>query len=103
LILRAESGIVHLRKDHPSSMLKGYAMKTLIAALSALALLGPSAMAETAKTPKEDKVICKRQEAVGTRLGGKRICMKASEWKAAADMHKDELDREQRQSLPNAG
>jgi hypothetical protein len=76
-------------------------MKLLIATLSALALFVPAAMAETSAKPKEDKVICKRQEAIGTRLGGKRICMKASEWKAAAELHRDELDREQRQTLPN--
>jgi hypothetical protein len=77
-------------------------MKILIAALSVLTPFVPAAMAETANKPREDKIICKRQETVGTRLGGKRVCMKASEWKAAAELHRDELDREQRQTLPNA-
>jgi hypothetical protein len=77
-------------------------MKFQIAILSVFSVFASSALAETANKPKEDKVICKRQEAVGTRLGGKRICMKASEWKAAAELHRDELDREQRQTLPNA-
>jgi hypothetical protein len=76
-------------------------MKALIAAV--LLVMSTPALALPSTTlgqnQPEDKVVCKRLEMVGTRLGGKRICKKASEWKDDAAMHKDELDREQRQHI----
>ncbi|MGH6706057.1 MAG: hypothetical protein ACREB1_04535 [Sphingomicrobium sp.] len=33
------------------------------------------------ETPKEERKICKREDSTESRLGGKRICMTAEEWK----------------------
>lgn len=46
----------------------------------------------------EDKVICRYLEETGSRLGGKKICMKKSDWQSqAADA------RRQRDFAPPAG
>lgn len=34
------------------------------------------------ETPKEERKICKREGSTESRLGGKRICLTAEEWKA---------------------
>ena len=34
------------------------------------------------ETAKEERKICKREDSTESRLGGKRICMTADEWKA---------------------
>ncbi len=87
-------------------------MKLSLLTATALLLASVPAMADTTQPTSagkpeaakpEDKIVCKRLEAIGTRLGGKRICKKSSEWKEDALRHRDELDREQRQGLPNAG
>lgn len=52
----------------------------------------------TAKANAEEKVVCKYQTPVGSRLGGKRICMTQADWKA------QEMDaRRQRDFAPPAG
>lgn len=52
----------------------------------------------TAKASAEEKVVCKYQTPVGSRLGGKRVCMTQGEWKA------QETDaRRQRDFTPPAG
>ena len=37
----------------------------------------------TPPAPKEEKKICKTIEDTGSRLGGKKICMTAKEWRKA--------------------
>ena len=44
----------------------------------------PAATAEPDKAGKDEKKICKREENTESRLGGKRICMTAEQWKRAA-------------------
>jgi hypothetical protein len=46
----------------------------------------------------EDKVICKYVEETGSRLGGKRVCMKRSDWQAQSQQAQD-----QRNFAPPAG
>jgi hypothetical protein len=41
-----------------------------------------TAPAAQKETPKEERKICKREDSTESRLGGKRICMTADEWKA---------------------
>ena len=72
------------------------------AGLAALALMGAAAQTDpaaataasssqattvapvTAKANPEVKVVCKYQTPTGSRLGGERVCMKQSDWKAQA-------------------
>jgi ribosomal protein L12E/L44/L45/RPP1/RPP2 len=44
----------------------------------------PAATAETKKSDEGEKKICKREENTESRLGGKRVCMTAEQWKRAA-------------------
>jgi hypothetical protein len=56
-------------------------MRWLLAGAAALIV---SAVSAEAKEPREDKVICKRQQDAdtGSHLGfSKRVCRKASEWR----------------------
>lgn len=51
-----------------------------------------------AQASPEDKVVCRSQIEIGTRLGGHKVCMKKSDWEAqAADA------RRQRDFAPPAG
>jgi len=52
----------------------------------------------TAKANPEDKVVCKYQTQTCSRLGGERVCMKQSDWKAQAAEA-----RRQRDFAPPAG
>ena len=52
----------------------------------------------TATANAEEKVVCKYQTPIGSRLGGKRVCLTQADWKAqAADA------RRQRDFGPPAG
>ena len=42
------------------------------------------ATADADKADKGEKKICKREESTESRLGGKRICLTAEQWKRAA-------------------
>lgn len=60
----------------------------MIILLSALLLASETPTVTTAAqeapaaAPKEEKKICKREMATESRLGSKRICLTAAEWKA---------------------
>ncbi|HEY2481849.1 MAG TPA: hypothetical protein VGI30_06580 [Caulobacteraceae bacterium] len=52
----------------------------------------------TVKANPDDKIVCKTETPIGSRLGGKRVCMKKSDWEAQS------LDaRRQRDFAPPAG
>lgn len=42
----------------------------------------PTTAAPIAEAPKAERKICKREAATESRLGAKKICMTAAEWKA---------------------
>jgi hypothetical protein len=46
----------------------------------------------TATANPEDKVVCRYVEETGSRLGGHRICMKKSDWRAQAQDAKRQRD-----------
>lgn len=83
--------------------------KTLLtaAALAAIAIGAPAAAgtsgdnaAPAAKTSSEadtNKVVCRRVEAIGTRLSSKRVCRTKGEWDAEAAANRQDLERSQTQ------
>ncbi len=83
--------------------------KTLFAAAALAAIaIGAPAAAETsgdnsapaAKTSNEadtNKVVCRRVEAIGTRLASKRVCRTKGEWDAEAAANRQDLERSQTQ------
>jgi hypothetical protein len=44
----------------------------------------PATAAGAEKAGKEEKKICKREESTESRLGGKRICLTAEQWRRVA-------------------
>ncbi len=92
--------------------LKLYACVTL-----AILCVGPSAFADTsptsvptsdAKTTKkvvdqrldDQTIVCKREEATGTRLGATKTCHTRSEWAVQASEARSQVDGVQRTQLP---
>lgn len=58
-----------------------------------------AAVAPAGKDKKNDpnqRVICKTQDEVGTRLGGKRICMTKAQWDRQSQDARDSVDNIQR-------
>ena len=42
-----------------------------------------------------DKLICKKQEEIGSRLGAKKVCMTLEQWQARTNDDRDQLERVQ--------
>ena len=57
----------------------------------------------TAKSQDEgqNRVICRRIEAIGTRLSSKRVCRTKAEWDAEAAANRQDLERSQTQRWKN--
>ena len=43
----------------------------------------------------QDKIVCEDQEEIGTRLGGQRVCKRASEWAAERHSMRSDIERDQ--------
>lgn len=72
--------------------------------IAGLALLPAVASAESKKVDDKDpnRMVCEKQEVVGSRLGTKRVCMTASEWAAKRRDERQMIDRSQvQQRGPN--
>lgn len=85
--------------------------KTLIAA-GALALAisavpaaasdpAPSAPAAQTDEGETNKVVCRRVEAIGTRLGSKKVCRTKAQWDQEAAANRQDLERSQTQRWKN--
>lgn len=74
-------------------------MRLTIAAIVALGLASTAALADENKTERKDpnRVICEKQEVVGSRLATKRVCMTAAEWEAKRLEERQAIDRTQTQ------
>ncbi|HEU4809815.1 MAG TPA: hypothetical protein VFS69_04065, partial [Sphingomicrobium sp.] len=42
-----------------------------------------------------DKIVCQKEEKIGTRLGAKKVCMTVAEWEARKAADRDQLERTQ--------
>ena len=73
---------------------------------AALALIAAVAMPVAAQTPapqpstppaaKEDplnKVVCRKEESLGSRLNAKRVCLTVREWKDMQDANREAFDK----------
>jgi hypothetical protein len=43
-----------------------------------------------------NRMVCQREETTGTRLGARRICLTAAQWEEKRRVHREELERAQR-------
>jgi invasion protein IalB len=79
-----------------------------IAILSMIALAAPAA-AQTNVQPQQaasaaskdkdpNRIICERQEEIGSRLGGKKVCKTAAQWDEERQQEREALDKFQRQN-----
>jgi len=52
-----------------------------------------------------NRMICQREEVIGSRLGGKKICKTAQEWQESQQQARDQIDDWQRRlpALPKPG
>lgn len=81
------------------SMTLGVCLLSLTATLSAAA---PAATSDKGdKDP--NRVICEKQEIIGTRLGSKRVCHTAAEWDAIRQEARQNLDKAQTQRSNPSG
>lgn len=40
-----------------------------------------------------DKIVCQKEEKIGTRLGAKKMCLTVSEWQQRAKVHREQTER----------
>ncbi|HEY0629849.1 MAG TPA: hypothetical protein VGD23_11035 [Sphingomicrobium sp.] len=75
-------------------------MRAAIAAFGLLGLASISVAADGKKAEKKDseRVICEKQEVVGSRLATRRVCMTAAQWRLVRQEDRMGLDR--LQTLP---
>ena len=50
-----------------------------------------------------DRIICERQEEIGTRLGGKKVCKTKAQWDEERQQNRDTLDKFQQQNTSIPG
>ena len=79
-------------------MLKFMPLLLIAAAFPAIAQAPPPQtqpqVAQTAKDPL-DKIVCRTEEGLGSRLNRKRVCMSLRDWKEQADDARNETERMQ--------
>jgi hypothetical protein len=51
--------------------------------------------AQAKPTNSGDKIICERQDEIGSRLGGKKVCKTATEWQLERQQQRDDVQKEQ--------
>lgn len=67
--------------------------------VAASCLIASVAAAEEKKAENKDpnRIICEKQEVLGSRLGTKRVCMTAAEWETKRREERQMIDRSQTQ------
>lgn len=77
--------------------------------MSALVVIAPPAVAQTSPAQAEqardvssadpsdvNRIVCKKEETVGSRLAAKKVCLTVKEWQERTAQDRDETDRVQR-------
>jgi hypothetical protein len=80
-------------------------MRVAIVIFAALALVPAIAAAEEKQAPAKDpnRIICEKQEVVGSRLATKKICMTAAEWAERKREDREAVEKGQRQARAPSG
>jgi hypothetical protein len=79
----------------------GLVMAAPAAAQTAPADPATSSAPATQQVKDPNRIICERQEEIGSRLGGKKICKTAQEWQDSRQQTRDTVDDWQRQFTTN--
>jgi hypothetical protein len=79
-------------------MIKAFVIvSTILIASPALAqTTQPNSAQAQAQAPAKPKVICEKQEQLGTRLGGVKVCHTKEEWDALRAQAREDLEQNQR-------
>lgn len=80
-------------------------MRVSIVIFAALALAPAIAAAEVKKADNKDpnRIICEKQEVIGSRLATKRICMTAAEWDVRRREDREAIEKGQMQARGPSG
>jgi hypothetical protein len=73
----------------------------LLVGAQAAAQTTPASQAAPAPAPRDkdpNRIICERQEEIGTRLGGKKVCKTAMEWQIEREQNRNTIEGVQRQA-----
>ena len=87
-------------------------LKSFLILISSLALAGPAAAQtgpadpaapSSSQPPLKDpnRVICEKQEEIGSRLGGKKVCHTAAEWQELRRQNKEQIEDWQQRLTAN--
>jgi invasion protein IalB len=60
------------------------------------AVPAPTAPAPVAKAKDPNRIICEKQEEIGSRLGGKKVCKTAAQWEEERAQHRETIEDVQR-------
>jgi hypothetical protein len=76
-------------------MLKAIAAVALVISATAPAQVITSYQTNNPSSPKGDpnKIVCQKEEKIGTRLGGKKVCLTVAEWEAITKDGRDQAER----------
>lgn len=77
------------------------AVAVLMAMASPAAAQTTPAAAPNAKAAEASdalKIVCKKEEAIGSRLGAKKVCLTVQEWKDLAEANREHTEKIQQQS-----
>lgn len=82
-----------------------FSIRRSVLLVAGAALLPAVAWAEDKKSDDKDpnRMVCEKQEVVGSRLGTKRVCMTAAEWAAKRREERQMIDRSQVQQRGPTG
>lgn len=69
-----------------------------VPAVAQTAPAAPAATQATSKLKDPNRIICEREEELGSRLGGKKICKTAQEWQDWRQQNRDQVENWQRQN-----
>ncbi|HEY0628902.1 MAG TPA: hypothetical protein VGD23_06200 [Sphingomicrobium sp.] len=74
-------------------------MRAIIGAIAMLGVASTAAIAgeKKAETKDPNRVICEKQQVMGSRLASKRVCMTAAEWQAKRLEERLSIDKAQTQ------
>jgi len=71
-------------------------MRVVIGIIAGLAFIPAAAAAEQKAAAKDpNRIICERQEIVGSRLATKRVCMTAAEWEIRRREDREAVEKAQ--------
>lgn len=79
-------------------------MRVSIALIAALVLVPGAALAGEKKDDKDpNRMVCEKQEVLGSRLATKKVCMTAAEWEQRRLEDRQQIDKAQAMSKPASG